>query len=130
MIGSNVLQLLPNTLFWKFKHFSPLFQSKYDEKPEPGDLIEIFRGSYQHWAVYIGDGFVVHLAPPCESLHPHIHTHCLDSFPQIPSLKTKSSLSERPHADSVMWVFRTEHNVNYLLGYGPLKTQTLAIFSM
>ncbi|XP_071313740.1 phospholipase A and acyltransferase 3-like [Trachinotus anak] len=38
----------------------------YDEKPEPGDLIEIFRGSYQHWAVYIGDGFVVHLAPPSE----------------------------------------------------------------
>ncbi|XP_030224721.1 phospholipase A and acyltransferase 4 [Gadus morhua] len=38
----------------------------YDVKPEPGDLIEIFRGSYQHWAVYIGDGFVVHLAPPSE----------------------------------------------------------------
>uniref|UniRef100_UPI0037E72863 phospholipase A and acyltransferase 3-like n=1 Tax=Semicossyphus pulcher TaxID=241346 RepID=UPI0037E72863 len=38
----------------------------YDEKPEIGDLIEIFRGSYQHWAVYIGDGFVVHLAPPSE----------------------------------------------------------------
>ncbi|XP_023183959.1 HRAS-like suppressor 3 isoform X2 [Xiphophorus maculatus] len=36
----------------------------YDEKPEPGDLIEIDRGSYQHWAVYVGDGFVVHLAPP------------------------------------------------------------------
>ncbi|KAG7282021.1 hypothetical protein CRUP_020126 [Coryphaenoides rupestris] len=40
--------------------------SLYDVKPEPGDLIEIFRGSYQHWAVYIGDGFVVHLAPPSE----------------------------------------------------------------
>nr|XP_046262980.1 phospholipase A and acyltransferase 3-like isoform X2 [Scatophagus argus] len=38
----------------------------YDEKPEIGDLIEIFRGSYQHWAVYIGDGFVVHMAPPSE----------------------------------------------------------------
>ncbi|KAG7230409.1 hypothetical protein INR49_024515 [Caranx melampygus] len=38
----------------------------YDVKPEPGDLIEIFRGTYQHWAVYIGDGFVVHLAPPSE----------------------------------------------------------------
>ncbi|KAM9795657.1 phospholipase A and acyltransferase 3-like [Neosynchiropus ocellatus] len=35
-------------------------------KPEPGDLIEIFRGSYQHWAVYVGDGFIVHLAPPSE----------------------------------------------------------------
>lgn len=39
----------------------------FDEKPEPGDLIEIFRGTYQHWAVYIGDGFVIHLAPPTES---------------------------------------------------------------
>ncbi|CAL8356638.1 unnamed protein product [Merluccius merluccius] len=39
---------------------------QYDVKPEPGDLIEIFRYSYQHWAVYIGEGFVVHLAPPLE----------------------------------------------------------------
>lgn len=29
-------------------------------------MIEIDRGSYQHWAVYVGDGFVVHLAPPCK----------------------------------------------------------------
>ncbi|RVE67336.1 hypothetical protein OJAV_G00102080 [Oryzias javanicus] len=36
----------------------------YDVKPEPGDLIEIYRGSYQHWAVYVGDGFVVHMASP------------------------------------------------------------------
>ncbi|XP_045886339.1 phospholipase A and acyltransferase 3-like [Micropterus dolomieu] len=38
----------------------------YDEKPELGDLIEVLRGTYQHWAVYIGDGYVVHLAPPSE----------------------------------------------------------------
>uniref|UniRef100_A0AAQ4QRN1 LRAT domain-containing protein n=1 Tax=Gasterosteus aculeatus aculeatus TaxID=481459 RepID=A0AAQ4QRN1_GASAC len=38
----------------------------YDEKPELGDLIEIFRGTYQHWAVYVGEGFVVHLSPPSE----------------------------------------------------------------
>uniref|UniRef100_A0A8C5FKB9 LRAT domain-containing protein n=1 Tax=Gadus morhua TaxID=8049 RepID=A0A8C5FKB9_GADMO len=36
---------------------------KMNCSPQPGDLIEIFRGSYQHWAVYIGDGFVVHLNP-------------------------------------------------------------------
>ncbi|XP_067087895.1 phospholipase A and acyltransferase 3-like [Osmerus mordax] len=35
----------------------------YDHKTEPGDLIEIFRWMYQHWAVYIGDGFVIHFAP-------------------------------------------------------------------
>ncbi|XP_041868363.1 phospholipase A and acyltransferase 4-like isoform X2 [Melanotaenia boesemani] len=27
--------------------------------PELGDLIEIYRGAYNHWAVYVGDGYVV-----------------------------------------------------------------------
>ncbi|KAF4104929.1 phospholipase A and acyltransferase 3-like [Onychostoma macrolepis] len=40
--------------------------TKHDQKPEPGDLIEIFRGSYQHWAMYVGEGYVIHLAPPSE----------------------------------------------------------------
>ncbi|KAM4579416.1 phospholipase A and acyltransferase 4-like [Fundulus diaphanus] len=31
------------------------------KQPQPGDLIEIFRSTYQHWAVYIGGGYVVHL---------------------------------------------------------------------
>uniref|UniRef100_A0A672MUW2 Retinoic acid receptor responder 3-like n=1 Tax=Sinocyclocheilus grahami TaxID=75366 RepID=A0A672MUW2_SINGR len=34
--------------------------------PEPGDLIEISRGLYQHWAIYVGEGYVIHLAPPSE----------------------------------------------------------------
>ncbi|KAM3920557.1 phospholipase A and acyltransferase 3-like isoform 2-T2 [Leptodactylus fuscus] len=29
--------------------------------PEPGDLVEFYRGVYQHWGVYVGDGKVVHL---------------------------------------------------------------------
>ncbi|KAJ8405169.1 hypothetical protein AAFF_G00321600 [Aldrovandia affinis] len=41
----------------------------FEEKPEVGDLIEIFRGTFQHWAVYIGDGYVIHLAPPTEAAH-------------------------------------------------------------
>ncbi|XP_026137212.1 HRAS-like suppressor 3 [Carassius auratus] len=40
--------------------------SQQEKKPEPGDLIEIFRGTYQHWAVYVGEGYVIHLAPPSE----------------------------------------------------------------
>ncbi|KAJ1105696.1 hypothetical protein NDU88_003101 [Pleurodeles waltl] len=36
------------------------------EDPKPGDLIEISRTFYQHWAIYVGDGYVVHLAPPGE----------------------------------------------------------------
>ncbi|NXE43198.1 PA216 protein, partial [Ptilorrhoa leucosticta] len=30
-------------------------------KPKPGDLIEIKRPGYQHWALYVGDGYVIHL---------------------------------------------------------------------
>ncbi|XP_064577380.1 phospholipase A and acyltransferase 1-like [Zonotrichia leucophrys gambelii] len=30
-------------------------------KPQPGDLIEIFRPGYQHWAIYVGDGYVIHV---------------------------------------------------------------------
>nr|XP_004051454.1 phospholipase A and acyltransferase 4 [Gorilla gorilla gorilla] len=36
------------------------------QEPKPGDLIEIFRLGYEHWALYIGDGYVIHLAPPSE----------------------------------------------------------------
>ncbi|NP_001070094.2 retinoic acid receptor responder 3 [Danio rerio] len=43
--------------------------NKFDKKPQPGDLIEIFRGIYQHWAIYVGDGYVIHLVPPSEYAH-------------------------------------------------------------
>ncbi|KAF6333955.1 hypothetical protein mRhiFer1_013085 [Rhinolophus ferrumequinum] len=35
-------------------------------EPQLGDLIEIFRPIYRHWAIYVGDGYVIHLAPPSE----------------------------------------------------------------
>ncbi|XP_034419595.1 phospholipase A and acyltransferase 4-like [Cyclopterus lumpus] len=41
-----------------------------EDGAKPGDLIEIFRGQYQHWAVYIGGNEVVHLTTPntdCDS---------------------------------------------------------------
>lgn len=32
--------------------------------PSPGDLIEIKSGgSYEHWALYIGKGHVIHMTP-------------------------------------------------------------------
>ncbi|XP_026991006.2 phospholipase A and acyltransferase 3-like [Tachysurus fulvidraco] len=40
-----------------------------EEKPQPGDLIEIYRGNYQHWGIYVGDGYIIHLAPPSEHAH-------------------------------------------------------------
>ncbi|KAL2094934.1 hypothetical protein ACEWY4_009653 [Coilia grayii] len=39
-------------------------------QPQPGDLIEIFRGTYQHWVLYIGEGDIIHLAPPSEITGP------------------------------------------------------------
>ncbi|XP_058471595.1 phospholipase A and acyltransferase 3-like [Solea solea] len=36
-------------------------QEQFDRKVKPGDLIEIDRGIYQHWAVYVGGNEVVHL---------------------------------------------------------------------
>ncbi|XP_069063739.1 phospholipase A and acyltransferase 2 [Pleurodeles waltl] len=38
----------------------------FKAEPEPGDLIEIHRFGYQHWAIYAGNGYVIHLAPPSE----------------------------------------------------------------
>nr|XP_041574023.1 uncharacterized protein LOC100232623 isoform X1 [Taeniopygia guttata] len=32
-------------------------------KPQPGDLIEIDRQRHQHWALYLGDGYVINLTP-------------------------------------------------------------------
>uniref|UniRef100_A0A8C4LUV7 LRAT domain-containing protein n=1 Tax=Equus asinus TaxID=9793 RepID=A0A8C4LUV7_EQUAS len=40
--------------------------AKGKPKPRPGDLIEIFRIGYEHWAIYVEDDCVVHLAPPSE----------------------------------------------------------------
>ncbi|XP_070282519.1 phospholipase A and acyltransferase 4-like [Myotis yumanensis] len=40
--------------------------ASFREEPKPGDLIEISRIGYSHWALYVGDGYVIHLAPPDE----------------------------------------------------------------
>uniref|UniRef100_A0A8C3XG20 LRAT domain-containing protein n=1 Tax=Cyanoderma ruficeps TaxID=181631 RepID=A0A8C3XG20_9PASS len=33
-------------------------------RPQPGDLIAIYRPFYQHWALYVGDGYVIHVTGP------------------------------------------------------------------
>nr|XP_057941965.1 phospholipase A and acyltransferase 4-like [Doryrhamphus excisus]XP_057941966.1 phospholipase A and acyltransferase 4-like [Doryrhamphus excisus]XP_057941967.1 phospholipase A and acyltransferase 4-like [Doryrhamphus excisus] len=38
-----------------------------EEEPELGDMIEISRGTYQHWALYVGNNCVVHLTRPGKS---------------------------------------------------------------
>ncbi|NXS86110.1 HRSL1 enzyme, partial [Erpornis zantholeuca] len=42
----------------------------YPSDPVPGDLIEIKRGIYQHWALYVGDGYVIHVTPVDENAPP------------------------------------------------------------
>ncbi|NXK70887.1 PA216 protein, partial [Sylvietta virens] len=32
-----------------------------NSRPQPGDLIKIDRPLYQHWSVYGGDGYVIHV---------------------------------------------------------------------
>ncbi|XP_073342669.1 phospholipase A and acyltransferase 4-like [Pagrus major] len=67
--------------------------SKSDQKPEPGDLIEIFRGGYQHWAVYVGDDWVVHVtSPPAEV--PGIVSNSLMSVPTEKAMVVKEKLQE------------------------------------
>lgn len=50
-----------------------VLQSSND--PQPGDLIEISRKVYMHWAVYVGEGYVVHLVGPGK---PELLSHQLD----------------------------------------------------
>ncbi|XP_042356967.1 phospholipase A and acyltransferase 4-like [Plectropomus leopardus] len=40
----------------------------FEHGAKPGDLIEIFRGTYEHWAIYIGGNEVVHLIPPYDDM--------------------------------------------------------------
>ncbi|XP_059334958.1 phospholipase A and acyltransferase 1-like [Ammospiza nelsoni] len=34
-----------------------------EDSPNPGDMIEIKRGPYEHWALYVGDGYVIYFTP-------------------------------------------------------------------
>ncbi|XP_002716562.2 phospholipase A and acyltransferase 1 isoform X2 [Oryctolagus cuniculus] len=43
--------------------FNDCFSLTYPGNPYPGDLIEVFRPGYQHWALYLGDGYVINIAP-------------------------------------------------------------------
>ncbi|XP_027489070.1 phospholipid-metabolizing enzyme A-C1-like, partial [Corapipo altera] len=44
--------------------------SRRRHQPKPGDLIEIKRSVYQHWALYLGDGYVIHVTAEDESIPP------------------------------------------------------------
>lgn len=43
--------------------FNDCFSLNHPGNPQPGDLIEVLRPGYQHWALYLGDGYVINIAP-------------------------------------------------------------------
>ncbi|KAJ4921213.1 hypothetical protein JOQ06_019471 [Pogonophryne albipinna] len=57
------------------------------EQYNVGDLIEIFKGFYKHWAVYVGDGFIVHMAPAS-----NVPGACADS---LMSVRNKKALVKK-----------------------------------
>ncbi|KAM5316817.1 phospholipase A and acyltransferase 1-like isoform 2-T2 [Glossophaga mutica] len=48
------------TFVTDLRYGQPRRESSYED-PMPGDLIEIQRLMFKHWAIYVGDGYVVHL---------------------------------------------------------------------
>lgn len=48
------------------QHTADSTMTEFHQEPRPGDLIEIFRIGYEHWAIYVGGGYVIHLTPPSE----------------------------------------------------------------
>ncbi|KAM8733727.1 phospholipase A and acyltransferase 4-like [Acanthopagrus schlegelii] len=69
-------------------------QSQSDETPEPGDLIEIFRGGYQHWAVYVGGGYVVHVTSPPGADVRRAASNTLRSVPTEKAMVRREKLNE------------------------------------
>ncbi|XP_072897261.1 phospholipase A and acyltransferase 1 isoform X3 [Hemitrygon akajei] len=56
------------------------FSVEYTGNPHPGDLIEIFRPAYQHWALYLGDGYVINVTPLAEEGAPASFTSAKSVF--------------------------------------------------
>uniref|UniRef100_A0A671WQL4 Phospholipase A and acyltransferase 4-like n=1 Tax=Sparus aurata TaxID=8175 RepID=A0A671WQL4_SPAAU len=71
-----------------------LSQSKSDQTPEPGDLIAISRGVYLHWAVYVGDGYVVHVTLPPGDEVSGAASSSLRSAPNEKAMVRKQKLQE------------------------------------
>ncbi|XP_074083745.1 lecithin retinol acyltransferase-like isoform X2 [Macrotis lagotis] len=61
-VGNEVFYKLIQEYFLTYLRYG--IPGSNQQEPKPGDLIEIFRRGYSHWAVYVGYGCVVHLAPP------------------------------------------------------------------
>ncbi|XP_029967935.1 phospholipase A and acyltransferase 3-like [Salarias fasciatus] len=63
-----------------------------NQNPQPGDLIEFFRIAYQHWAVYVGGGYVVHLTGASDG--PGSSSNSFSSAPNKKALVKKEKLQD------------------------------------
>ncbi|KAK2507605.1 hypothetical protein MC885_006707 [Smutsia gigantea] len=59
---------LPSVIYFGWRANDIGHHPQGEPRPRPGDLTEIFRIGYEHWAIYVEDDCVVHLAPPSEQL--------------------------------------------------------------
>ncbi|XP_064522325.1 phospholipase A and acyltransferase 3-like isoform X1 [Pseudopipra pipra] len=91
--------------------------SRRRHQPEPGDLIEIKRSGYQHWALYLGDGYVVHLTSADEGIQ------CL-SGSSDPTLRKKAKVKKQLLKE-VVGTDDWEVNNKYDRSYTPLPVKEI-----
>ncbi|KAK2887801.1 hypothetical protein Q8A67_016029 [Cirrhinus molitorella] len=78
-------------------------------EPKLGDLIEISRGLYKHWAIYVGNGYVSHLVPPSERVN--TGTSSMKSIPDKATVK------------ELVFLLNCEHSVTQLVPGRPYFQQ-------
>ncbi|XP_039236824.1 phospholipase A and acyltransferase 1-like [Pipra filicauda] len=91
--------------------------SRRRHQPKPGDLIKVKRSVYQHWALYLGDGYVVHLTSADEGIR------CL-SGSSDPIMRKKAKVKKQLLKEVVgnnAW----EVNNKYDRSYTPLPVEEI-----
>nr|KAF6477662.1 hypothetical protein HJG59_006457 [Molossus molossus] len=95
--------------------FTGCFSLKYPGNPQPGDLIEVFRPGYQHWALYLGDGYVINIAPREDGISA--------SFTSAKSVFSRKALVKMQLLKDVVGKDRYRINNKYDETYPPLPME-------
>nr|AAI14074.1 HRAS-like suppressor [Bos taurus] len=95
--------------------FNDCFSLSYPGNPRPGDLIEVFRPCYQHWALYLGDGYVINIAPLEDGISP--------SFTSAKSLFSRKALVKMQLLKDVVGKDTYRINNKYDDTYPPLPVE-------
>ncbi|KAG8581503.1 hypothetical protein GDO81_007694 [Engystomops pustulosus] len=84
---------------------------------QPGDLIEIFRPAYQHWALYLGDGYVINVAP--------MEENTVASFSSAKSVFSRKALVKMQLLKDVVGSDTYKVNNKYDDKYTPLPAEEI-----